>query len=417
MGRRREPPRPEQVTVTRYQTADGKRCSRSTPGAVKIVERSESYYVRFYDTDGNRESRTPLGTADIGEAWRVLRELLEQRERASLGLSDPTMRHAARPLGEHIDDWIAQLRNGGKTSEDQVKLLSSRVRKLATLARWERLPQIDRDSALRALAAIQKERCRGMALGETGRGAQTRNHYLRHLKQFCTWCVEEGRLARSTVDGIDPVSIEADVRHARRSPATEEVAVLMAYLEGAFTPEGATGPLSPPTRCHMTGPQRGLGYRLSMVTGFRAKELRSLELGSFDLDAGTVRVKGAYSKNKKLAVQHLPAWMVEELREWFAGGGKLWGGFPENWPGRLLLADQKACGIVHETEEGFFDFHALRHWYLTWASNRPNISPKTLQTMARHADPRLTLKVYAKAQNEDIRKVMEDMPRPGDRPT
>jgi hypothetical protein len=69
--------------------------------------------------------------------------------------------------------------------------------------------------------------------------------------------------------------------------------------------------------------------------------------------------------------------------------------------------------VAHQTEAGFFDFHSLRVWYCTWASNCPGISPKTLQIMARHSDPRLTLKTYARAQQAEVRKVVDQLPRPG----
>lgn len=395
MGRRRDP-KPRRVTVIRYYGPDGKRCKRTDPGAVRKKERSETYYLELPPKErGGKKERTSLGTGDLNAAWKRLREVLVERAKVDAGLAGPEILHATRPIAEHVADWVAQLRAAGRTGEDQVRLVESRVSKLVELAGWERLPQVNRDSALKALQRVQAER-----------SAQTRNHYLRHLKQFLTWCVNEDRLSRSPVSGMAPVNVEVDQRHPRRSPGEGEVGRLMAYLEGPAAV----------VRCRMPGPQRALGYRVCMATGFRADELRSLSRESFDLDAANVTVRAAHSKHRREDVQHLPAWLVDELRAWFAAGGGCWSDFPASWPGRLLKADQEAAGIEHRTDAGFFDFHSWRKWYVTWAANLPDVSPKTLMEMCRHSDPRLTLKVYAGSKRAEVKRAVESMPRPGSGP-
>jgi integrase len=391
MGRRRNP-RPERPVVVRYQTPDGRRCRSTDPGAQKVTTRSASYFARLVNPETGKREWVPLETGDLGAAWVRLREVLAERDREALGLVDPTYAHAAAPVLEHLWAWVAYLRDAGRTSPPQVRMVELRVTRLVTLAGWKRLPDIDRPSIVAALAALTRE----------GRSARTRNHYLRHLKQFLAWCVAEGRLLRSPALGVPAVDWESDVRHPRRSPSDADVELLLSHLE---SPDA-------PTRRGMTGPQRGLGYRLAMATGFRARELRSLSRESFDLDAGVVTVQSAYAKNRRTARQQLPPWLVEELRAWFASGGGLWDGFPAKWPGRVLKADQEAAGVAHRTAEGFFDFHALRHWYCTWVANQPGISPKTLQVLARHADPGLTLRVYAKPQADDAERIVKSMPSP-----
>ncbi len=39
-------------TVHRYVDGDGKRCSKNTPDARKIVEKSRSWYGRYRDAEG-----------------------------------------------------------------------------------------------------------------------------------------------------------------------------------------------------------------------------------------------------------------------------------------------------------------------------------------------------------------------------
>lgn len=419
MGRKLKP-RPELPVVTRYVTPDGKRCSKSHPQARKVTTRAESYFVRLPNPETGKREWFPLKTIDQATAWVRLREELDRRAREEAGLGGPLLVHATRPLAEHIEEWVAELADAGRTGEEQRKLVRARVLKLVELAGWERLPQITRATALSALAGLQKERCRGMPADHQGRSAQTRNHYLRALKQFCTWAAEDGRMERSPVAGLDPVNVDVDRRHARRVPADQEVARLLAYLGGLLVPEGQASPIAAAVRCGMDGPTRALGYLVCMATGLRADELRGLSAVSFDLDHATVTSRAGRNKNRKTATLHLPPWLVAELQAHFAGGGGCWERFPENHPGRLLKADLAACEVEYalETADGprYFDFHALRHWYLTWAGNLPGISPKALQTLARHADPALTLKVYAAPLDEEVRRAVGGLKKPGSGP-
>ena len=168
-----------------------------------------------------------------------------------------------------------------------------------------------------------------------------------------------------------------------------------------------------PVRCRMTGRQRALGYRVAMCAGLRAEELRSLTRESFDLEAGTVVVRAAYSKRRRRDTQPLPPWLVDQLRAWFAAGGGLWATLPGWHPGRLLKDDLAAAGVPY-TAPGpdgplYFDFHALRHWYVTEMANMPGISPKTLMALCRHGTPTLTLKTYARARTHDLRAAVDQL--------
>jgi integrase len=413
MGRKPDP-KPYRHVVVRYQLPDGRRCKSTAEGARKVSTLTQTYYADLPPREpGGRPERVSLETDNETRAWKKLGELLDEREREAAGLAAPILRHSVRPIAEHLADFAQELRDGGNTSETQVKLLSGRLAELCRLAKWQRLPQIDRASALGALSRLTRERVRGMPGGYEGRSAQTRNHYLRHLKQFVTWCVRSERMERDTVALVEPVDVESARRHPRRSPSDGDVGTLMSYLGGAFVPAGKSEPLVPAVRCGMSGPARALGYRLCMATGYRAKELRTLTRTSFDLDAGKVRGQAAHTKNRKDVQTDLPSWLVAELRAHFEAGGQAWQRWPNRWPGKLLWLDQQACGVAHQTEEGFFDFHSLRVWFCTFAASQPGISPKTLQAMARHSDPRLTLKIYAKVQGAEVRKVVESMPRPG----
>ena len=52
--------------------------------------------------------------------------------------------------------------------------------------------------------------------------------------------------------------------------------------------------------------------------------------------------------------------------------------------------------------------HVLRHTYLTTAAGE-NIDPKTLQSMAGHADHQVTMNVYVHAKKENVARAGQMM--------
>jgi integrase len=107
----------------------------------------------------------------------------------------------------------------------------------------------------------------------------------------------------------------------------------------------------------MTGLDRFWLYGLALQTGLRASELASLIPASFNLtaDQPNVRLKAAYAKNRKEAIQPLPAEIVESLTVYLASK-------PTDkpiWPGswylrayRMIALDLAEAGIERETEAG-----------------------------------------------------------------
>jgi integrase len=192
-----------------------------------------------------------------------------------------------------------------------------------------------------------------------------------------------------------------------------------------------------PKRKGMSGPCRALAYMTAMASGLRANELRSLTWESFNLETGTIRVQAKDAKNRKRTIQTIPSWLAEKLSAWKDSGGMLWQGFPQGYPGRLLKADLLAarsqwidqasdqqerkdrerstvCQYQIDGPDGplFLDFHSLRHWYVTELAGLEGISPSTLQSLVRHSDPRLTMKVYAKAKTDQVRSTVDRIRMP-----
>jgi hypothetical protein len=80
------------------------------------------------------------------------------------------------------------------------------------------------------------------------------------------------------------------------------------------------------------------------------------------------------------------------------------GSNPEPRAGR-----SKPAGIPFETPDGVVDLHSLRHGYITTLA-RCGVPVKTLRTLARHADPRLTMNGFAHASLFDTSGVAEASP-------
>lgn len=403
-------PKPRRKTLTRYYTPDGTRCRKSDPGAVARREQTRVWYARL---PGDKEP-VSLGTEDQGEAWVELRRLLREREDARAGIVDDTRRYATAPLEEHVAAWQSTLRARG-TSADHIVTVGNHVRVLAALAGWTRLTSITAESTLHALARLRDEQ---------GRSAQTRNHYLSHLKQFCRWCCYSTprRLRDNPVIGLAPVNAEADPVRPHRLPTEEEIRQLFAWLNTGRPPEHpkqhTTYPSdgTAPVRRFMSGPMRALGYRIAMGTGFRANEIRSLRRESFDLNAATVVVQAGYSKHRRRDTQPLPGWLLEELRAHFAAGGGDWRRLNASGDGRsknVLKADLEDAGLVFEdADEGCFTLHSLRVWYVSRLAEDPANAFKTVMELARHSTPYLTMKVYARVRRHSLHDAADRLEDP-----
>lgn len=415
-------PHPYHKIITRWLDAEGRQVPPNTPGARKVRQETSTYYA---DIPGVG-TRT-LGTSDLQLAWKRLNDKLREAHQEQLGIRDEYSKHAKVPLAEHLRRWLEILQAQG-TGARQRGLIESRLAILFDLAQWTKLADISQDSALLALAKLKDLKpAKG---SKAGRSEQTRNHYITHLKAFCSWCVDSDRLRKNPVKGLEKGRVEGDRRHQRREPTREEIAWLLSYLEQKA-----------PARRGMTGPQRALGYKVAMATGYRANELRTLTPESFDLDKATVSLPARTDKARRGDVHPLPAWLVADLRTWFAAGGDCWGRIPSDCPGRLVQADlgearaawiaeaqgeeekrtrEQSAFLAYQTQgpDGplFWDFHALRVWYVSQLAADPQVDIKTLMRLARHTTPNLSLSVYARHREESTRAATNRLPEPGSPP-
>jgi integrase len=413
-----------------------RRVPAGTPGATKVTKKSGKWYGRVPGSP----KPVPLSANKVA-AQQMLAALVKKAELRRAGITDPFEEHRTRPLAAHLDDYRRFLAAEGNCWEYVTKtcarlraildgcrfvfmsdLAAEKVTEylhclrrdpprpvlptgqewftprelaaalggvrpphLALVLRREGLAAQGNGKARRyprpTVEALQDRFCRGI-------GISTSNGYLTAIKGFTRWLYQQERTDRDRLVSLSRLNAKTDPRHERRALAEAE---LRALLEAAGRSDAAVEGLS--------GRDRVMLYAAAMVTGLRASELASLSPSSFDLsvDRPTVRVKAAYSKNRRESVQPLPLDVADALRSYLAArpaGQAVWpGAWPKN-AAEMVRADLSAAGIPYRDGEGrVADFHALRHSYITLLE-RSGVSPKLAQELARHSDIRLTMNVY-----------------------
>ncbi len=359
----------------------------------KVVRQSLKYYTRLTDADGIKRT-IPLFRDKTASQQRAA-QLQKEIELAKAGVVDRYKEHRKRPLTEHLEDFHQALLAKGDTA-DYAKTVLTRVKRVFDECKftfWNELQASKiqhKISGLRKYVKIvEKKVINGKKvkipklkdLGEIS--AQTYNFYLKSVKQFCKWMVQDRRASESSVEHLQTINIRTDRRHDRCSLEPDEIRRLLEAAQAA------------PKRFGMTGYQRALLYRLAAETGLRRDELKSLKKSSFDFDDCTVTAEAGDTKNKKSAVLPLrkdTAIVLKQLLQ-----GKLPNVQAFNVPyktAKMIKADLDDAGIAYIDHAGRFrDFHSLRHstGSLLAASGA---HPKVIQSIMRHSDINLTMSRY-----------------------
>lgn len=234
---------------------------------------------------------------------------------------------------------------------------------------------------LDGILAGTEQALRGLrAAGKTGK---TTKNYAEALGSFLDWCVRREYIQSDPLKNLGRIDITPAVH--RRALTAGEIRRLLNATDA--TPYGQ---------------ERRLGYELALVSGLRAGELRALRVKHLDTKRGGLVLEAAWTKNRKGGFHPIPSLLLGRLARLAAGKD------PEaplvfvpRESARALRKDLKRAGIPFETAEGKVDFHALRVAYVTFLVET-GADLKTVQTLARHSDPRLTQNLYAKTRDEKL---------------
>jgi len=341
-------------------------------------------------------------------------------ERQKAGLDDPVEDEMIKPIDVHLADFEKSQKSKNNSPRYVVEIMA-KIRRFVEACNWKRTGQIKATDVQGFLADLR----------EDGMSIQTSNHYLRAIKGFTRWLVINKRLISNPLDNLSMLNTSVDRRHDRRPLSQDEFSRLVKVAESG-----------PPIE-YICGVDRAMLYILAAWTGLRRGELGSLTLKNFKLDGNppTVTVEAAYSKHRREDNQVLHPEVVSQFRDWLK--------LRRPKPGEILFPiSERTCGInrktakmmredlavarrvwiaeVDDAEEQerrensdflryqdsngrFADFHANRHTFITNLC-KADISPKTVQTLARHGDIRLTMNLYSHVDLEDQSAAISKLP-------
>jgi integrase/recombinase XerD len=322
---------------------------------------------------------------------RIVRRLVE------LGFLDARRSQGGRGLDFHLQEWRQSMLAAGNThryAEQQYK------RAIAILSAFRSFSDV---SASKVQIEISKLRVRRRNDDElktvevVAASDSTQNYYLQACRQFFRWAVRDGRI------NADPLAhlTKKQAHKARRAALTaDELRKLLTHTEAAGTSFG------------LTGYQRSILYRFAAQTGFRASEIRALRVCDFDLKGRTVTLAGQHTKNKKAAVQPLPADLCKRLKVYFAGKAPKAEAFamPNKYGmADMLREDLDDADVGVDSERGIVDFHCLRHTYGSQLA-AAGVHPKVAQTLMRHGTITLTMDLYTHSFRDSEVSAVDALP-------
>ena len=348
-----------------------------------LRRKGKVYYVRFRTDDG-RQTERKVGP-DKSVALKIKRDLETKLVNVKLGLETSQADGERIPISQHVESYVANLEARGRVLE-HTRLVRQRLEWFLAETKITRLSQLRPALADQALSTLRK----------AGKSDQTVSHYATSLKSFTEWLRKNHWTKTDLLADLDRPAI---VTTRERSAMTSSQ--LAALIETTRSRGLA--------RRGLSGLDRSWLYSLATYTGLRRRELWALTPESFDLDSepALVSLPGAATKNRKRADQPLPGHLVADLKEWLAskaGGVPIFGPMLHN-TSPLIKADLRLAGVDSEQ----FDFHSLRHSYLTLV-DACGPSSKEAMTLGRHSTPQLTPGRYTHSRLENLGRVVDRMP-------
>ncbi len=236
------------------------------------------------------------------------------------------------------------------------------------------------EESLRGL--FREEKDDGTVIERTGKTVQ---NYAEALASFCDWCARREFLETDPLKDLGKIDTTPAV--TRRALTVEELQALLAVAP----------------------PKRRLTYQVAVCTGLRAGELEELTVAHLDSERGGLKLDAAWTKNRKPGFQPLPSAILDSLKEKARSKSPT---DPLLYVGsnmsRDIDSDCAKAGIEKTTSEGKVDFHALRSAFTTLVIES-GANVKETQELVRHSTPQLTMDIYARARNERLANVVEQV--------
>jgi integrase len=381
------------------------------------VKPSATWYGSVPDASGRW--REVALSRDKGVARQKLRELLRSAERRKAGLDGPGDGRVSAVtldglLGAYGDGLTAR-GAGDRHVRDQRRL----VRVAFSALGWTTTLDLDH--------ATLEDWLSGLTVAP-----RTRQSYQQAVRAFARWLARRGHRQASDVAGMMPVSGASE--RLRRALTVDELARLLAVAPGRPLTEARLirwGPRAGATdrrlkakevsRLAALGVNNRLLYWTAATTGLRAAELRALRASDLALtsESPRVRLPGSETKSGEPVSLPLRSDLAGELAAWLAGRQA----GPDDRVFRVprrtadeLRRDLRAAGIAEKDGRGrVVDFHSLRGTFATLLAVR-GVPALTAKKLMRHSTIRLTLDLYADADQADERAAVDCLPSLGPAP-
>ena len=344
---------------------------------------AKKYTVEWRDANGEYHRQT--GFTDKAESWSLVRKLEADAQAGQV------VKHRKTPLSDQLEAFRRSLQSKERTAK-HIKITCNRIKRMFEGCGFNQLADV-------SLSPVEEwlDEQRTLHIG-----IKTRNYYVAAVKQFFSWMVRTKRAFQHPLLDLETLNAETDIRRKRRVLTQAELGRLIdAARRGA------------PFR-GISGEDRAVLYTMAVRTGLRVSECASLTAESFALPARTVTVTAAYSKRRRTDTLPLRADLAAILSDWLPGRtGLLWPGTWSERASQMIQADLETADIPYETEQGVFDFHTLRHQFLSDLASS-GVHPKVAQELARHSTISLTMDRYSHVLDEQKTDAIESLPSFGE---
>lgn len=352
---------------------------------------SEAFGRQIEALVNHRLSSQQMG-ADV-EKW--LSDLPERFLKSFVrwGLISGQRAEAVKSIEKHLEDYRNVLSSRNVTKSHITRAVN-RVKSVCRECRFQFFRDISRASVEIYLGKMKKK----------GYSATSRGHYLDALKTFLNWAKDDCRISYNPIETLKKESRDSKLKGIL---TREQFVKLITNTIEKNILRGRT-----------TGLERGLMYFIAGTTGLRRKELLQLQWQDIFINDTTpfIRARSATTKNKKEARQPIPAMLAELLQSHrdnisFKDRDRIFPSFGQ-WinTADLIRADLENARIdLYDKDGNEIVFHSLRNSYISFLANS-NTPAKTVQKLARHADPRLTFNTYARSFEESEQKAVAMLP-------
>lgn len=346
------------------------------PDGTVETRTSAHWFIQWKDANGRTQRRK--GYTDRAATRQLAAKLERELARGEVGMTDPYREHRARPLGEHVDAYLADLEASGRDPEYRRKV-RQRLGALTAAVPWSKLDDVTLDGFLRWRAGKVK----------AGTAARTVNHYADAARGFCNWLVTVGRLPLSPLANVPKV--EGVEKIQRRSMTVEEVGRLL----------------------NAAPSDRRFAWLFLLTTGLRCGEASALQWRDVRLMATRpyLQLRKEATKGRRADRVWLRPEVANELRERRPGKARHTDAVFPRFPSlKLWRKDIEAAGIAYADDAGrTVDRHSTRTTLATLLQ-RAGVAPRAAQDVLRHTTLQQTMKAYTDPDAFDVAAAVDSLP-------